>query len=489
MLIYDNRERFRILLQIEGGVLWRNFPRSFLIGVLTWACAIWIRWGADSFWKPVIQNTWAVKIFGTALSFAIVYRTRMAWARYWEAATQVHFMFSKWSDCYTQLMSFISTAEKRIKKSGDSGPEAEQLKQALKKARDNIAHDFSLISALATHRLTHGDISRMKRRTDVYMSGTCCLCAKCCMFWSHWKDLIVTKQALRSHDIEKAARLPQFRIIELCSRRTEVRAKLQVAPGSPVGNCFNPTYAVCRTVSEFDTMTDASFCMTTSDVTWLSDLCVLGSMSDDEMAGLDGSWREDDAYDSSSNSQPDRVNMLASWINEDINELVPLVGIPPPIMSRCYQELSNGMLGFNQATKMADIPFPFPFLQLMELLLVCYSCCLPIYAAQFTGGLFSSPILAIIVSLSFWSLSEISRELETPFADGPSQLPVIDMHERFVEVLRMMFFARRPPWEVPGTLNPKQSTGFMPVNCSESANIGASSMAGSMGEEESKKGM
>jgi len=189
-----------------------------------------------------------------------------------------------------------------------------------------------------------------------------------------------------------------------------------------------------------------SIVLTSSNVTWSSDLVILGALSYDEKTAMD------DIYDPGSmTTQPDRVHLLTQWINEDINELVPLVGIPPPIMSRCYQELSNGMLGFNQATKMADIPFPFPFLQLMELLLVCYSALLPIYAAQFTSGLFLSPCLATIVSLSFWSLSEISRELETPFADGPNQLPVIDMHERFVEVLRSIFLSRRPTDEPPAT--------------------------------------
>jgi hypothetical protein len=26
-----------------------------------------------------------------------------------------------------------------------------------------------------------------------------------------------------------------------------------------------------------------------------------------------------------------------------------------------YQELSNGMLGYNNALKVADVPFPFPY--------------------------------------------------------------------------------------------------------------------------------
>lgn len=475
MLIYDNRERLRILLQVEGGVLYHCLPRSLFIGVCTFVIAFWIRSEDESFWKPHITNTWAAKTFGMSLSFAVVYRTRMAWARYWEAATQVHFMFSKLSDCFTQLMSFISTAEKRLAKAGDRSEAAMELLDKLQTARNNIAHDFSLISALGTHRLTHGDLSRMQRRSDMYSDHGWRCVRKCHMWWSHWNDLIVYKQDLRYHDLEKVFRLPHFRVIDIKSRRTEVKARIQR---------FETTHSVMMPINlmsshpskeqatKADSQKSSSICLTASNVTWSSDLVILGPMTMEEKMTLDDIYEAD-----SMGSQPDRVAMLTGWINEDINELVPLVGIPPPIISRCYQELSNGMLGFNQAMKMADIPFPFPFLQLMELLLVCYSLLLPVYAAQFTGGLFSSPFLATIVSLAFWSLSEISRELETPFADGPNQLPVIDMHERFVEVVRTMFLARRPMCEN------KRTTGMF---ASDEAADDHDDKAGE--EEESKKG-
>merc|ERR1712050_281294 len=112
---------------------------------------------------------------------------------------------------------------------------------------------------------------------------------------------------------------------------------------------------------------------------------------------------------------PDRVIVVSEWINEDINMLVSILNTPPPIMSRCYQELSNGMLGFNQSLKMADIPFPFPFSQLLEYLLMALTAILPVYAAVFTRDLIVTPVLSFLVTVAFWSLSEISRVLENPF--------------------------------------------------------------------------
>jgi len=160
---------------------------------------------------------------------------------------------------------------------------------------------------------------------------------------------------------------------------------------------------------------------------------------------------------------------------------VSVCGTPPPIMSRCYQELSNGMLGFNQTVKMADIPFPFPFSQLLELLLIIFTCILPFYTAIFTEGQISTPILAFFITIGFWSLSEISRELEDPFSDGPNQLPIIDMHERFVELLRQIYHTRRPPRTKRQEWRDLESMGATPsghdegeVLVSENANATAS---------------
>lgn len=463
MLIYDNRERLRILLQIEGSVLWRTLVLGLIVGAATFVCAWWIRWGEqNSFWQPKIADTWAANVVGTAISFAIVYRTSMAWARYWEAANQVTFMFSKWSDSFSQLMSFITTAEKKIEKLSEQTPELEEKHRALTKARRRLAHDFSLLSALGTHRLTHGDLGRMRRRSEKFSEGPPCGSLICC--WcrlrKHWNDLIVYKQELRYNDVTNAFRMPMFKSIELQGRHTQVRARVQkqttgtglsgVRLGDVLGASRSLKESTQQVMVEDDALVDVNsdtspkpgvnVVLLASNVTWSSDLVVLGKLSNEERIELDSGYDPNDM----SCTAPDRVSLLVGWISEDINELVPIADTPPPIMSRCYQELSNGMLGFNQATKMADIPFPFPFSQLLELLLVCFTVLIPVYAAQFTGGVFSSPFLAAVVTVAFWSLSEISRELETPFADGPNQLPVIDMHERFVEVLRSMYETRRP---------------------------------------------
>jgi hypothetical protein len=63
--------------------------------------------------------------------------------------------------------------------------------------------------------------------------------------------------------------------------------------------------------------------------------------------------------------------VVADWIMEAVTraQLRGLLTVPPPIISRFYQELSNGLVGFSQAYKVTSTPFPFPFAQILALLL------------------------------------------------------------------------------------------------------------------------
>jgi len=522
MLVYDNRQRLRIILQNEGGIVYRLWPLGLVCAAFSFAIAYLSRNKLmDTWWKPFIEHPWGAMVIGSAISFAIVYRTSMAWARYWEASSQLNFMFSKWADCFTQLISFINTAEKRLnadaaKQIVDTGELSQDLEEKLNRLADirhSYAHYFSLMSALATHRLTHGDLARMRRRSEKFGARSCgdgC-CKSLFNVWRNWDLLITSRTSLRTKDVTGAFSMPPLNVYNLEEKHAEIKATLQrekmKADDSPSRSLMNlvgfnsevraeekkgppkvqfnidksdsmnsdnlseltppnseaeesgspkpkretskPSLATRPSSMVIDYsavhgdssgremgMTASKRTSLMENVTWSSDLPVLDPLSPEEAAALDG--------EGAAQGSVDRVNLVTLWIQEEINELVPLCGIPPPIMSRCYQELSNGMLGFNQAMKMADIPFPFPFAQLLELLLMAFTVIIPLYTAIFTGGLVATPILSFIVTVSFWGLSDISRELENPFADGHNQLPAIDMHERFVELIRMLYFTKRP---------------------------------------------
>merc|ERR1719261_1521935 len=81
----------------------------------------------------------------------------------------------------------------------------------------------------------------------------------------------------------------------------------------------------------------------------------------------------------------DQPLQVLEWINELISHLQPKLMTPPPVLSRVYQELSNGMLGFNQSLKLADVPFPFIFAQILEAMLTMFLIGAPVMVVVITG--------------------------------------------------------------------------------------------------------
>ena len=122
-----------------------------------------------------------------------------------------------------------------------------------------------------------------------------------------------------------------------------------------------------------------------------------------------------------------RPLLVFSWLNQTIAQHYNKeLGVHPPIVSRIFHELALGHNGFMQARKISDIPFPFPHAQLSNMILVLFAVTLPFMVARaFTplpedkGGwstwwlsAVSSGLLASVCSVTFFSLSEVARDLE-----------------------------------------------------------------------------
>merc|ERR1719201_2848256 len=166
---------------------------------------------------------------------------------------------------------------------------------------------------------------------------------------------------------------------------------------------------------------------------------VIGEMTREEQARLEKSI--------------DLPCVVADWIMEAVTraQLKGLLTIPPPILSRFYQELSNGLVGFAQAYKVTATPFPFPFAQILALLLSVFCIVCPIIVVQMTSGYILPPILSFSAILSYWGLNQIAVELENPFGDDDNDLPLIDMHRFFVDAVEEAYIAqpRQNTWSAP----------------------------------------
>merc|ERR1711865_503002 len=97
----------------------------------------------------------------------------------------------------------------------------------------------------------------------------------------------------------------------------------------------------------------------------------------------------------------DRCEIVLQWIQRLIVEAnaAETIKVAPPILSRVYNQLGNGIVNLNNARKITDFPIPFPLAQMVTFMLV----------------------------FAFWSINYIAVELEMPFGDDTNDLPLSEM--------------------------------------------------------------
>lgn len=119
-----------------------------------------------------------------------------------------------------------------------------------------------------------------------------------------------------------------------------------------------------------------------------------------------------------------KAELIFSWIQGLIVENIStgVLSIPPPILSRAFQELANGMVAFHDALKISRIPFPFPYAQTCDCLLMMHWLVVPFVTAQWV----TEPVWATIFSFTqvfiLWCLNFIAVEIENPFGTDSNDI-------------------------------------------------------------------
>lgn len=137
----------------------------------------------------------------------------------------------------------------------------------------------------------------------------------------------------------------------------------------------------------------------------------------------------------------ERPEIVSYWITHDFAEASKDLDIPPPIQSRVYHELSISMNLFSQCVKIADIPFPLPFAQLLDILLLVFIMSGAVYIGFFTRSYYVGPVMAFFVFEGIWGLNELAKTLENPFGRDINHISLVDFHDRFNEACKQVKLA------------------------------------------------
>eukprot|EP00746_Dinoflagellata_sp_MGD_P152894 gnl/MRDRNA2_/MRDRNA2_83949_c0_seq1.p1 gnl/MRDRNA2_/MRDRNA2_83949_c0~~gnl/MRDRNA2_/MRDRNA2_83949_c0_seq1.p1 ORF type:complete len:681 (-),score=119.56 gnl/MRDRNA2_/MRDRNA2_83949_c0_seq1:208-2136(-) len=142
-----------------------------------------------------------------------------------------------------------------------------------------------------------------------------------------------------------------------------------------------------------------------------------------------------------------KVIAVMKWIIEALtlahNE--ELLTVSAPILSRCYQELSNGILGFNEGLQVAMLQYPFPLQQMMMLMMNSFVLMMPVVVEKFTQAMILTPLLTFFIVLGYWGLNAAAIRLESPFSDAVNDVTLGALLEQANKQIREL---KKHSWQV-----------------------------------------
>jgi len=405
MLLYRNRSFVRLVVSAYGSVFIRIDTMGFALLIAAVTGFLEYLFDKDSEYAPKIPHHYGMHALGVIVGILLVFRTNLGWQRYWEAVGQIHTMYSKWGDAYTQAFAFASCSAESA--SQLQNHDADAKLRRLEGALERLMANFILLSAIASYRLTHGDTQRMDKRAQE----------------RPWSEQLVKREVLAREEVTSGSSLPCFVAQEnflgyTSSDAGPIASALQACPemyGVPSEGSRSLLLSRQRTFARGATS------LPTNNWEGAQYLVMRLPSGEEEEALL---------------RCTDRAVLVMYWIIRELAALSKDLDAAPPIQSRMYQELSNGMLGFNQAVKLADVPLPFPYAQMVSWLLVGFCCFIPFYIVSFTSSMIVAPVMAFILFAGAYALNETAKELENPFGEDTNDITVVDFHVRFLDLVR-----------------------------------------------------
>jgi len=457
----------------------------------------------NDFDERILSHPYSIAVLVAAFTFLLTFRANFGYNRYWEGATAVHQMHSKWLDLGTELAAFhyqsdyykqnmppaygayphvtsvvrnrereqftthiddnIATNSQEGESKGLFGKLFKKKKKKTEMKRRNSVHksihdrpkpaQSKLFGKPPSFRKSPGqqpEIQELKSesRLDGGMEEA---------------PSLFLQEAVHLISLMSAVALSTLRV-DIEGAESPLIPYIPGAPWPPVDPDNTP-----KEIKEEFTQKESSrleknlrFLLGTSRTEKNRTLYnaarpmrVLGGVSDAEIKLL-----------SAARGPLAKTALCTMWMQEFISREYmagSTGGVAPPIISRLYQFCSDGMIGYNQARKVAYIPFPFVHAQISALFVVVLLPVVPLLMLSFVDIPWIGALLTFFTILCFCGLHEVARELENPFKNEPNDLPLVTIQAQFNEALLVMYAGYHPDaWWDPPTENSK-AEGFAPI--------------------------
>ena len=166
-----------------------------------------------------------------------------------------------------------------------------------------------------------------------------------------------------------------------------------------------------------------------------------------ELLDLDG--LSDESLTFLDRHEEERPLIILQWIQRliMIENRKQTLDVPPPILSRVFQEFAQGIVNVHDAEKLTTIKFPFPYAQMLAVMLCASSAVTPIIAGLLLKDLGWALAVTFLSVVALWSINDIAAEIELPFGDDLNDLPVAELQIYMNKLLSILLkkMTQNPP--------------------------------------------
>uniref|UniRef100_A0A7S1A5J7 Bestrophin homolog n=1 Tax=Noctiluca scintillans TaxID=2966 RepID=A0A7S1A5J7_NOCSC len=136
-----------------------------------------------------------------------------------------------------------------------------------------------------------------------------------------------------------------------------------------------------------------------------------------------------------------KSTVIYQWISNLMDEAQRngVLVAPPPLLTRAFNAMENGLQDYHVAMKLADTPFPFPYTAGMEVLLTVHFFLTPVITTIWTDSVFLMVLFTFFSVWSVWMLHLVAGELENPFGLDDTDLHMGEIQKDINSTLRLLF--------------------------------------------------
>lgn len=177
---------------------------------------------------------------------------------------------------------------------------------------------------------------------------------------------------------------------------------------------------------------------------------------------------------------PSRCEVIVQWITRLMIQALRagVLDVPPPILNRSTMDLAMAIVDIYRVRKIKEVPFPFPYSQMVLLMLSVYTLVTPVIASQLIDSSIMATLATFCVTTAFWSLYQIADEIDQPFGTDPNDLPMQRIQTDFNDSL---LFLMRPETQcVPPFVRPSTAMRLTKVTKKDHMGSGRKVSAASM---------